>query len=36
MEYQKAVEGTGDLTGNKNANKITKVSRSTPLKIGLK
>ena len=28
MECQKTVEATGDLTGNKSANKITKVSRN--------
>ena len=33
---QKTAEATGDLIGNKNADKITKVSMSTPLKIGLK
>ena len=31
MEYQKTAEATGDLIGNKIANKITKVSRSSPL-----
>ena len=30
MEYQKTAEATGDLIGNKIANKITKVSRSSP------
>ena len=30
MEYQKTAEATGDLMGNKIANKITKVSRSSP------
>ena len=29
MEYQITVEATGDLTGNKSANKITKVSRNS-------
>ena len=30
MEYQKIAETTSDLIGNKIANKITKVSRSSP------
>ena len=30
MEYQKTAEATSDLIGNKIANKITKVSRSSP------
>ena len=30
MEYQKIAEATGDLIGNKIANKITKASRSSP------
>ena len=29
MEYQKTAESTGDLIGNKIANKITKVSKSS-------
>ena len=29
-EIQKITEGTGDLFGNKIADKITKVSRSSP------
>ena len=29
MEYQITVEATGDLTGNKSANKIKKVSRNS-------
>ena len=29
VEYQITVEATGDLTGNKSANKITKVSRNS-------
>ena len=33
---QETAEAHGDLIGNKNANKITKVSMSAPLKIGLK
>ena len=30
MEYQKISEATGNLIGNKIANKITEVSRSLP------
>ena len=30
MEYQKAAEATGDLIGNKIANKIIEVLRSSP------
>ena len=30
MEYQKTAGATGDLIGNKIANEITKVSRSSP------
>ena len=30
MEYQKTAEETGDLIGNKTAQKIRKVSRSSP------
>ena len=30
MEYQKTAEATGDLIGNKVANKIKKVSRNSP------
>ena len=30
MEYQKTAEATGDVIGNKIANKITKVPRSLP------
>ena len=30
MEYQKTAEATGDVTNNNIANKITKVSRSSP------
>ena len=30
MEYQKTAEAASDLIGNKIANKITKVSRSSP------
>ena len=30
MEYQKIAEATGDLIGNKIANKITKVSENSP------
>ena len=30
MEYQKTAEATGDMIGNKIANKITTVSRSSP------
>ena len=30
MEYQKTAEATGDVTSNNIANKITKVSRSSP------
>ena len=29
MEHQKAAEATGDLTGNKIADKITKVSKNS-------
>ena len=30
MEYQKTAAASGDLIGNKIANKITKVSRTSP------
>ena len=30
MEYQKTTKATGDLIGNKYANKIMKVSRNLP------
>ena len=30
MEHQKAAEGTGDLTGNENADRITKLSKTSP------
>ena len=30
MEHQKAGEGTGDLIGNENADRITKLSKTSP------
>ena len=30
MEYQETAKATGDLVGNKNANRITKASKKLP------